>query len=165
MDLLDKKTIERFKNFINVIDNTQFKLLNFVEKNSNTYFKRIQNTTKADLIIYSSLLFHDDFILLPGDDVSEKKHMNIKNLMIQREKEGGYVKKTNRGTIEKWKGLPRKAFEIDYEARPEYKPQIPVDEEGNEIIVKEAKKAVKKEAKKEAKKEGQKESKKKEKGE
>jgi len=135
---LDKKAIDRFNTFVSVIDATQFKLLTIVRNHAKTYMNTLLNTTAAGLQIYSSLLFNDDFIMLPGDDISEKKHLNIKNLMVQKEKEGGYVEKTNRGTIQKWKGLPKMSFEIDFLSKPEYKkPDAPVEEkkENPEIIM------------------------------
>lgn len=153
LDRLDEKVVERFNRFVGVIDATQFELLNLAEGNADVYFKKIENTTKAGLIIYSSLLFHDDFIALPGDDISEKKHMSIKKLMIQKEKEGGYAKGNVRGNMERWKGLPKKAFVIDYKALPEYKTEEPDSEPAKEEVKKEVKKEAKKDAKREAKKE------------
>jgi len=123
-----------------------------MEENSEVYMKKVLNTTKADLVIYSSLLFHEDFMVLPGDDIAEKKHMNIKKLMIQKEK-GGYIESNNRGALEKWKGLPKKAFKIDYQSLPEYK----IEDAESEQIIEEVKKEVKKEIKKDAKKESKKE--------
>ncbi len=126
--ILDKKAVDRFGTFTGFVDQTQFKLLDILRSNAQKYFRTVLNTTHAGLTIYSSLLFNDDFILLPGDDVSEKKHLNIKNLMVQHEKEGGYVERTNRGTVEKWKGLPKGAFDVDFASRPEYKKPVPEGE-------------------------------------
>ena len=126
---LNQKSIDRFNKFISLIDETQYKLLTALRSNSQKYFATLLNTTHSGLLIYSSMLFNDDFILLPGDDVSEKKHLNVKNLMVQREKEGGYVERTNRGLMEKWKGLPKAAFEIDFTVRPEYKKPESTEEE------------------------------------
>ena len=134
---LDKKVIDRFNGFITFIDDTQFKLIGILKTNSQKFFMSILNNTKADIQIYSSLLFNEDYILLPGDDVSQKKHLNIKNLVVQREKEGGYVERTNRGATEKWRGLPKAAFEIDYSSRPEFKkpenPASPPEEKKHEV--------------------------------
>ena len=129
---LDKKEITRFTTFSNTIDETQFKLLECLRVDSKKYFLTVLNTTSSNIYIYSALFFHEDFILLPGDDVSEKKHLNIKNLMVQREKEGGYVERTNRGLLEKWKGLPKKAFEVDFTNRPEFKKEDKQEEEKKE---------------------------------
>ena len=118
---LDKKVIDRFNAFVGTIDATQFKLLSLLQAHAKDYMHTILNTTSAGLSIYSSLLFNEDYVLLPGDDISEKKHLNVKNLMVQKEKEGGYVERTNRSTKEKWKGLLKAAFDIDFAARKEYK--------------------------------------------
>ena len=53
--------------------------------------------------------------------------------MVQKEKEGGDVEKTNRGLVDKWKGLPKSTFEIDFTKRPEYKkPEVPTEEKKQE---------------------------------
>jgi hypothetical protein len=67
---------------------------------------------------FQEVYFTEDNLIL--DDVFEKKHMNLKNLMVQKEKEGGYVEKKDRGIIVKWKGLPKNAFQIDFTSRPEF---------------------------------------------
>ena len=53
----------------------------------------------------------DNFIKLPGDEIVEKKHGNIKILTAQMEN-ADLSKRVTR----KWPGLGKNVFEIDYEA-------------------------------------------------
>jgi hypothetical protein len=38
------------------------------------------NNIRATLKIFECLVYKEDFILLPGDEITEKKHANIKML-------------------------------------------------------------------------------------
>ncbi len=41
------------------------------------------NNLRGLIRIYDCLLYKEDFIMLPGDEIVEKKHQNIKTLTAQ----------------------------------------------------------------------------------
>jgi hypothetical protein len=67
------------------------------------------NTVRAFIKAYSGLLYKEDFIMLPGDEIVEKKHMNIKQLTALADG-NDLAKKPQRS----WPGLGKHPFEIDY---------------------------------------------------
>ena len=71
---------------------------------------------KALLRIYSSLYKKDNFILLPGDEVSEKKHKNVKTLFKEKNKLGDPAKKH----VRFWKGFIKNPFNVDMFELPNY---------------------------------------------
>lgn len=60
--------------------------------------------------IFNSLIKKQAFILLPGDEIVEKKHANIKMLTAQMGSADLSKRKTR-----KWPGLGRNDFNINYE--------------------------------------------------
>ena len=60
--------------------------------------------------LYASLYCKAHFVLLPGDEVSEKKHKNVKALYKEKHKLGDPAKKH----VRVWKGFgPRNPFAMD----------------------------------------------------
>jgi hypothetical protein len=90
--------------------------------------------------VFDKLLPKTCFIMLPGDEIVEKKHANIKMLTAQQES-ADLSKKLTR----KWPGLGHSVFDVDYEAmfdayRPKLeaedalsKPGTPAPKEGPEL--------------------------------
>jgi hypothetical protein len=71
----------------------------------NTYLNNLRGLIK----LFDCLLYKEDFILLPGDEIVEKKHQNIRTLTAQAQKQD--VGKRN---TRKWPGLGPCIFEIDF---------------------------------------------------
>jgi hypothetical protein len=63
-----------------LIDETQVELLNIEEDQSQTFFVAYLNNVRALIKIFDHLLQKSSFIMLPGDEIVEKKHGNIKML-------------------------------------------------------------------------------------
>lgn len=70
----------------------------------NTYLNNIRGLIR----LFDCLLYREDFILLPGDEIVEKKHANIKTLTAQLQKQ-----ETGKKNTRKWPGLGPSPFEVD----------------------------------------------------
>jgi len=88
--------------------------------------------------VFDNLIPKDAFIQLPGDEIVEKKHGNIKMLTAQMSSADLSKRKTR-----KWPGLGAAPFQIEYgKLFPQYregdaeeeKPSTPSEEKTNEII-------------------------------
>ncbi len=66
--------------------------------------------------MYASLYHKGHFILLPGDEVSEKKHKNVKALYKEKNKMGDPAKKH----VRIWKGFGKNPFNVDLFALASY---------------------------------------------
>lgn len=53
---------------------------------SNKYFVRVLNNISFLLTYYDNFILHEDYIELPGDENTVKKHLNLKKLMIMQQK-------------------------------------------------------------------------------
>ena len=97
--------------------------LEIEEKQSAMFNTAYLNNTRALIKIFDKLLPKIDFIMLPGDEIVEKKHANIKILTAQMES-ADLSKRVTR----KWPGLGPNIFEVQYEQLFDaYKPK---DEDG-----------------------------------
>jgi len=45
------------------------------------FFTAYLNSTRAFINLFDALIYKEHFIMLPGDEIVEKKHKNIKHLM------------------------------------------------------------------------------------
>lgn len=66
-----------------MIDDTQMNLLTIEESKSKVFYTAYLNNTRALIKIFDKLLPKSAFIMLPGDEITEKKHANIKILTAQ----------------------------------------------------------------------------------
>jgi len=55
-------------------------LLTIEETRSGEFYTAYLNNVRALIRIFDSLVPRDSFIMLPGDEIVEKKHANIKTL-------------------------------------------------------------------------------------
>lgn len=104
------------------------------------FFTAYLNNVRALIKIFDHLLQKTSFIMLPGDEIVEKKHGNIKMLTAQQQSADLSKRK-----MRKWPGLGESPFKVDYEKLfPQYKEQPegeevppsqppPADEKTNEI--------------------------------
>lgn len=123
-----------------LIDETQVNLLAIEEEESQRFFTAYLNNVRALIKIFDCLLPKTAFIMLPGDEIIEKKHANIKMLTAQMQSADLSKKKTR-----KWPGLGEPPFKVDYEKLfPHYAAQAegedvppagapPADEKSDEI--------------------------------
>jgi hypothetical protein len=94
-------------------------LLEIEETQSGEFFTSYLNNLRCMIKVFDHLLVKDDFILLPGDEIVEKKHANVKILTATTQNADLSKRKTR-----KWPGLGDNVFDIDYETQfEEYKPK------------------------------------------
>ena len=84
-------------------------LLTIEEDQSLMFYTAFLNNIRSIITIFDRLLPKSAFIQLPGDEIVEKKHANIKILTAQKESADLSKKLTK-----KWPGLGPNPFEIDY---------------------------------------------------
>lgn len=105
------------------IDDLQMEELETEQVESQKFQRSFLNTVRVLVKVYSGLLYKEDFIMLPGDEIVEKKHMNIKQLTALAE--GNDLAKKPQRT---WPGLGKHPFEIDYTNFDAYKDLKPKEE-------------------------------------
>lgn len=84
-------------------------MLTHEEETSQVFYTAYLNNMRSLIAIFDKLLPKSDFIMLPGDEIVEKKHANIKILTAQMES-ADLSKRTTR----KWPGLGPNVFNVDY---------------------------------------------------
>lgn len=84
-------------------------LLTIEEENSQKFYVAYLNNVRALITIFDKLLPKKDFIKLPGDEIVEKKHANVKMLTATMTNAD-----LSRRTTRKWPGLGPNVFEVDY---------------------------------------------------
>ena len=84
-------------------------LLTIEEENSLKFFCAYLNNVRALIAVFDKLLPRTGFIMLPGDEIVEKKHANIKMLTAQMESADLSKRQTR-----KWPGLGPSVFEVDF---------------------------------------------------
>jgi hypothetical protein len=67
------------------------------------------NNTRALIKLFDGVIYKEQFIMLPGDEIVEKKHKNIKHL-IAMERSEDLSKRPTR----KFPGLGNSVFQIDF---------------------------------------------------
>lgn len=77
---LNQKELARFDEFNELIDDTQLNLLTIEEDTSKMFYTAYLNNVRALIKTFDKLVQKTAFILLPGDEIVEKKHGNIKML-------------------------------------------------------------------------------------
>ena len=71
---LNQKENDRTEKFKELIDETQLKMLDVEQDNSVDFHNAFLNNLRGLIKIYDCLLYKEDFIMLPGDEIIEKKH-------------------------------------------------------------------------------------------
>ena len=61
-------------------------------------------------MLFDHVVYYENFIMLPGDEISEKKHKNIKHLIAMDRQED-----ITRRETRKWPGLGQCIFKIDFQ--------------------------------------------------
>lgn len=84
-------------------------LLEIEENQSLTFNTEFLNNIRSLILVFDKLLPKAYFIMLPGDEIVEKKHANIKILTAQMENSN-----LSRKPMKKWPGLGPNPFIVDY---------------------------------------------------
>ena len=58
-------------------------MIDLEQDSSQEFYAAYVNNMRGLIKIYDCLLYKEDFIMLPGDEIVEKKHQNIKMLTAQ----------------------------------------------------------------------------------
>ena len=77
---LNQKEQERTEKFKEVLDDFQLRLLDVEQEHGLEFQASYLNNLRGLIKLFDCLLYKEDFILLPGDEIVEKKHANIKTL-------------------------------------------------------------------------------------
>jgi hypothetical protein len=70
----------RYEKHIDLIDDVQLSLIDLEMLKSQEFYKCFLNNLRAVIKIFKSILYNNSFIALPGDEISDHKHANIKLL-------------------------------------------------------------------------------------
>lgn len=97
---LNEQELKRSEVMKDLIDETQVTLLNIEEDQSQMFFVAYLNNVRSLIKIFDYLLQKSSFIMLPGDEIVEKKHGNIKMLTAQMQSADLGKRK-----MRKWPGL------------------------------------------------------------
>jgi hypothetical protein len=64
-----------------MIDETQMNLIEIDQGYSIKFYKAYLNNIRSLVKLFDGIIYREHFIMLPGDEIVEKKHKNIKHLM------------------------------------------------------------------------------------
>lgn len=79
-------------------------------KECNAFFVSLINNLNFVMLYYDKWVLNEDYIKLPGDENVERRHMNLRKLMIKKEK-GDLADTNSERSIKKaWKGFPILSF-------------------------------------------------------
>ena len=92
-----------------MIDDTQIGLLDVEQDNSLKFYTAYLNNVRALILLYNNVIYKEHFILLPGDEIVEKKHKNVKHLMAMERNED-----MSRRETRIFAGLGVCVFKIDF---------------------------------------------------
>ena len=67
------------------------------------------NNVRALILLFNNVIYKENFILLPGDEIVEKKHKNIKHLIAMERNED-----LSRRDTRAFTGLGPCIFKIDF---------------------------------------------------
>ena len=93
-------------------------LIDIEQTNSLQFYKTYLSHVRALIKLFDSLIYKEHFILLPGDEIVEKKHKNVKHLMAMAQNTDLSKSKTR-----KYPGLGPNKFKVDFEKQFGYSEQ------------------------------------------
>jgi len=84
-------------------------LIDIEQNYSQKFYVAYLNNIRALILLFNNLVYKENFILLPGDEVIEKKHKNIKHLIAMERNED-----LSRRETRTFPGLGPSVFKIDF---------------------------------------------------
>ena len=84
-------------------------LIDIEQNYSQKFYVAYLNNIRALILLFNNLVYKENFILLPGDEVIEKKHKNIKHLIAMERNED-----LSRRETRSFPGLGASVFKIDF---------------------------------------------------
>jgi hypothetical protein len=91
------------------IDDTQLDLIDIEQNFSQKFYVAYLNNVRTLILLFNNLVYKENFIMLPGDEVIEKKHKNIKHLIAMEQNED-----LSRRETRSFPGLGANVFKIDF---------------------------------------------------
>lgn len=85
-------------------------LIDVEQGNSLQFYKTYLSNTRALIKLFDAMFVKEQFIMLPGDEIVEKKHKNVKHLMAMASNTDLSKSKTRRHA-----GLGPNKFKVDFE--------------------------------------------------
>lgn len=85
-------------------------LLDIEQTNSMKFYKTYLSNVRALVKLFDAMVYKEHFIMLPGDEIVEKKHKNVKHLMAIANNTD-----LSRSKTRKFPGLGPNKFKIDFE--------------------------------------------------
>jgi hypothetical protein len=73
------------------------------------FYTAYLNNVRALILLYNNVIYKENFIVLPGDEIVEKKHKNIKHLIAMERNED-----LSRRDVRSFPGLGPCNFKIDF---------------------------------------------------
>lgn len=64
-----------------MIDDIQIDLFDIEQNTSLQFYTAYLSNVRALILLYNNVIYKENFILLPGDEITEKKHKNVRHLM------------------------------------------------------------------------------------
>lgn len=105
---LNEKEQTRTEDYKELIDDKQIELLDCEQNTGLQFYTAFLNNTRALVFLFDKVIYKEQFIMLPGDEITEKKHKNIKHLIAAERNEDLSRKETRA-----WPGLGAPVFKID----------------------------------------------------
>ena len=85
-------------------------LLEIEQDLSCEFYDAFLNNTRAFIKLFDNLIQKEQFIMLPGDEIVEKKHKNVKHLLAMERNTD-----LSRSATRKFPGLGQTIFKVDFE--------------------------------------------------
>lgn len=106
---LNEKEEARSEKLKDMVDDTQVDLLDIEQDYSQKFYTAYLNNMRSLVVLFDRVIYKDHFIMLPGDEISEKKHKNVKHLMAMERNED-----LGRRDTRSFEGLGAPIFKIDF---------------------------------------------------
>lgn len=72
---------KRSDNLKDMIDDIQIDLFDIEQNTSLQFYAAYLSNVRALILLYNNVIYKENFIMLPGDEITEKKHKNVRHLM------------------------------------------------------------------------------------
>lgn len=106
---LNEAESRRSDDLKDLIDDTQLGLLDIEQNNSLKYYTAYLNNVRALILLFNNVIYKENFIMLPGDEVTEKKHKNVRHLIAMERNED-----LSRREMRAFAGCGQCNFKIDF---------------------------------------------------
>ena len=110
LEAQEKERLPGYRQFMKEVKDGLFDVL---FNNASGFLNSVLNNFEFLILYYDSLYLNEDFIQLPGDETNTKNHLNIKQLMLLKDKKTTLDTSSERNLSKKWEGLALDVFDTD----------------------------------------------------